>query len=177
MYELQPVQREHDRSSPEALRPDHREAHPRAPRDRLCCRPHPGADQLWTVLPPQTSRIWQVDRIRDFMRQAGVQVTTAHSGAYGGVNSRAQPIRKPFTFMGNLPNMKDFLDDKLTAEQRASCVPTQGAETTRSQEKSHFSSCANLRGGAARFRPCGVDHGHQPAHLRLREHLQAGLQP
>ena len=67
------------------------------------------------------------------MEKTQAHSATCHSGAYGGVNSRGEPIRKTFKFVSNNKDILQWLRARLTTEQLAQCVPLEGKEVTLSQ--------------------------------------------
>ena len=55
-----------------------------------------------------------------------------HSGAYGGCNSRGEPIRKLYQWITNSLELAEALSKKMTPEQLAYCVPLIGKEVRNS---------------------------------------------
>eukprot|EP00438_Fugacium_kawagutii_P029741 Skav215795 [mRNA] locus=scaffold3885:36272:44804:+ [translate_table: standard] len=97
------------------------------------CLDQDEAKRFWILENPTTSRIWLEPILLKLLNRPNVYTVTAHSGAYGAVNSRGQMIRKGFKFAGNCPHVLQRLCRKLNAEQLKQCVPLEGKETTLSQ--------------------------------------------
>ena len=95
---------------------------------------------------PVTSRLWLEKDVQDLWELPGVEEAICHSGAYGGVNSKGQPIRKTFRFLGNCPLVLQQLRCRLSAEELKECVPLEGKETTLSQHYPDNMVLAILKG-------------------------------
>ena len=81
---------------------------------------------------PQNSELWEQPEIRDLERLPGVWKVTCLAGAFKA-QVQGKPIRKPFTFLGNLPGLEQALQRTMTKEELDMCVPIQGSMTKPSQ--------------------------------------------
>ena len=82
---------------------------------------------------PQRSRLWSLPCITDLENMPGTWKTTLDAGAFGATVHQ-QPVAKPMTFMGNIPDMDNLIHKRLTTEERSHCTPIQGNMTRPSQE-------------------------------------------
>ncbi|CAK9056155.1 unnamed protein product [Durusdinium trenchii] len=98
------------------------------------CRMQRQAGRYYLIENPQTSRLWDEESVQSMLQDTGGQTVTCHSGAYGAMNSKGNPIRKTFRFASNNKDILTFLQDKLSAEELKLRVPLEGKETTLSQE-------------------------------------------
>jgi hypothetical protein len=91
------------------------------------------AGRFFLLENPATSRLWLEPLVLRLSRLPGVYAVVCHLGAYGGINSKGQMIKKSFKFLGNCPCVLERLTRKLDSEQLLQCVPLVGMETTLSQ--------------------------------------------
>ncbi|CAL1158281.1 unnamed protein product [Cladocopium goreaui] len=80
----------------------------------------------------QNSELWEQPEIKDLGRLPGVWKVTCLAGAFHA-QVQGKPIRKPFTFLGNLPGLEQALQRTMTKEELDMCVPIQGSMTKPSQ--------------------------------------------
>ena len=80
----------------------------------------------------QNSELWEQPEIKDLGRLPGVWKATCLAGAFHA-QVQGKPIRKPFTFLGNLPGLEQALQRTMTKEELDMCVSIQGSMTKPSQ--------------------------------------------
>lgn len=100
---------------------------------------------IYLIENPERSRIWSEESVLEMLEYTNGQIVKCHSGAYGGKNSKGEPIKKTFQFASNNPMLLGFLTKKLSAEQLALCVPLEG-KPCHSIIPSHGSSPGNSQG-------------------------------
>ena len=77
---------------------------------------------------PQASRIWELPEIQRLSMRDDVFLVQGHAGAYGGVNSKGDLIKKTFQWLTNSKEIADAVSRKLSPQELESCVPLQGKE-------------------------------------------------
>ncbi|CAK9043953.1 Protein NO VEIN (Protein EMBRYO DEFECTIVE 2597) [Durusdinium trenchii] len=135
------------------------------------CRMQRQAGRYYLIENPQTSRLWDEESVQSMLQDTGGQTVTCHSGAYGAMNSKGNPIRKTFRFASNNKDILTFLQDKLTAEELKLRVPLEGKETTLSQEYPQRLITSILKG--VRY----VARQHNPTRFNLKKVYATFTQP
>ena len=118
---------------PEVLERIRDEERPTVVKSMEWCRQQHDDGNYYLIENPERSRIWSEESVLEMLEYTNGQIVKCHSGAYGGKNSKGQPIKKTFQFASNNPMLLEFLTKKLSAEQLALCVPLEGKEVTLSQ--------------------------------------------
>ena len=81
---------------------------------------------------PAASRIWELPRLQELATRDDVYVVQCHAGAYGGKNSKGQPIRKLYQWLTNSADIAEALSKKMSPDELTQCVPLIGKEVRRS---------------------------------------------
>ena len=118
---------------PEVLERIRDEERPTVVKSMEWCRQQHDDGNYYLIENPERSRIWSEESVLEMLEYTNGQIVKCHSGAYGGKNSKGEPIKKTFQFASNNPMLLEFLTKKLSAEQLALCVPLEGKEVTLSQ--------------------------------------------
>ena len=118
---------------PEVLERIRDEERPTVVKSMEWCRQQHDDGNYYLIENPERSRIWSEESVLEMLEYTNGQIVKCHSGAYGGKNSKGQPIKKTFQFASNNPMLLEFLTKKLSAEQLALCAPLEGKEVTLSQ--------------------------------------------
>ena len=116
----------------------------RAAMERCLEQHHQG--RYYLLENPTPSRLWEEESVKDMIHITGGYMVKCDSGAYGGVNSRGEPIKKSFTFVSNNPKILQFLNHVLSPQERARCTPLEGKEVTLSQHYPYNLVTAILKG-------------------------------
>ena len=82
---------------------------------------------------PEKSELWSTAEIDTLMCMPGVWQVTLDTGAFGACIDD-KPIKKPMTFIGNIPGLEKLMNQRLSQEERQLCTPIQGSMTRRSEE-------------------------------------------
>ena len=90
-------------------------------------------DRYFMFENPQRSQLWSLEPVLELESQPQVWKTTLDTGAYGG-QVHGHPIAKPMTFLGNIPELDEVINRRLTPEERKLCIPIEGSMTRPSQE-------------------------------------------
>ena len=118
---------------PEVLERIRDEERPTVVKSMEWCRQQHDDGNYYLIENPERSRIWSEESVLEMLEYTNGQIVKCHSGAYGGKNSKGEPIKKTFQFASNNPMLLEFLTKKLSGEQLALCVPLEGKEVTLSQ--------------------------------------------
>ena len=122
------------RQNPEALQARRDQERPVLQEAMEWCKMQHQAGRYYLLENPLTSRLWDEPSVKSMLEETNGFLSTCHSGAYGGVNSKGQLIKKAFRFASNSKDLLSFLDHKLTAAELEQCTPLEGKEVTLSQE-------------------------------------------
>ena len=102
--------------------------------------------RYWILENPQGSALWREYRVSQKLNANNATAVVAESGAFGGTNTRGDPILKRYQFASNHEWLVEPLAKRLTPEERQLCVPLEGRETTASQVYPDRLAHAILRG-------------------------------
>ena len=108
----------------EALRDDDR---PLVRQGVLACERQIQKGNLFLLENPQASRIWELPEVQRLSMRDDVFLVCGHAGAYGGVNSKGDPIKKTYQWLTN-SKKADAVSRKLDLEQLSLCTPLIGKE-------------------------------------------------
>ena len=89
--------------------------------------------RFWILENPQGSALWREPRVAQELTASNATAAIAESGAFGGTNTRGDPILKRYQFASNHEWLVEPLAKRLTPEERQQCVPLEGKDATASQ--------------------------------------------